>query len=136
QPTSGRCTIGPCQGGRPPVPWTPWGRKHRRSVSVVIRLLSRLWPVLVLCGVLSAAPLQAQVVVSQVYGGGGNSGAPYSNDFIELFNRGSDPVPLSGLSLQYASATGTGNFGAGSSQLVVLPAVTLEPGRYFLVGLA
>ena len=103
---------------------------------MVNRLMSRLLPALVLCGVLCAAPLQAQVVVSQVYGGGGNSGAPWSSDFVELFNRGGEAVPLSGLSLQYASATGTGNLGAGSGQIVVLPAVTLEPGRYFLVGLA
>src|SRR5207249_4835668 len=26
------------------------------------------------------------IVISQVYGGGGNSGAAYKNDFIELFN--------------------------------------------------
>ncbi|TYT27078.1 nuclease [Luteimonas viscosa] len=101
-----------------------------------IRLVRRLLPALVLCGALFAAHAQAQVVVSQVYGGGGNSGAPYTNDFVELFNRGSQPASLSGLSLQYASATGTGNFGAGSSQLLVLPAATLEPGQYFLVGLA
>src|SRR5204863_5445498 len=28
------------------------------------------------------------VVISQIFGGGGNSGAPYKNDLIELFNRG------------------------------------------------
>ncbi len=103
---------------------------------MVNRLLVRLLPALVLCGALCAVPLHAQVVVSQVYGGGGNSGAPYSADYVELFNRGSDPVPLGGLSVQYASATGSGNFGAGSSQIVVLPAVMLESGRYFLVGMA
>ena len=103
---------------------------------MVNRLLARLLPALVLCGVLCAVPLHAQVVVSQVYGGGGNSGAPYNADYVELFNRGSEAVPLGGLSVQYASATGTGNLGAGSGQIVVLPAVTLEPGRYFLVGMA
>ncbi|TWT18689.1 nuclease [Luteimonas marina] len=102
---------------------------------MVNRLFRRLLPALVLCAAF-AAPTQAQVVVSQVYGGGGNSGAPYSNDYVELFNRGSEAVSLSGLSVQYASATGTGNFGAGSAQIVVLPAATIEPGRYFLVGLA
>ena len=45
------------------------------------------------------------VVISQVYGGGGNAGAPYTNDFIELFNRGSVPVDLSAWSLQYTSAS-------------------------------
>lgn len=47
------------------------------------------------------------LVISQLYGGGGNSNAPFTNDFIEIFNRGNTPVSLSGLSLQYTSATGT-----------------------------
>jgi hypothetical protein len=77
--------------------------------------------------------LSPTVVISQVYGGGGNTGAPYTNDYIELFNRGSVPVTLSGWSVQYASATGTGNFGANATQLTVLPDVTLAPGQYFLI---
>ena len=32
------------------------------------------------------------VVISEVYGGGGNTGAPYNNDFIELYNNGTAPV--------------------------------------------
>jgi membrane-bound inhibitor of C-type lysozyme len=40
----------------------------------------------------AVAPVSSQVVISQVYGGGGNSGAKYKNDFIELFNRGSTAV--------------------------------------------
>jgi uncharacterized repeat protein (TIGR01451 family) len=71
------------------------------------------------------------LVISQVYGGGGNSGAPFNADFIELFNRGSEPVALDGLSLQYASATGTGLF--GSPGITRLPDVNLAPGHYFLV---
>ena len=47
------------------------------------------------------------VVISQVYGGGGNSGATYKNDFVELFNRGSTTVSLTGWSVQYAAAAGT-----------------------------
>src|SRR5689334_13261168 len=53
------------------------------------------------------APGVGAIVISQVYGGGGNSGAPLKNDFIELFNRGSAPVDITGWSVQYASATGT-----------------------------
>jgi predicted extracellular nuclease len=75
----------------------------------------------------------AALVIRQVYGGGSNSGAPLSHDFIELFNRSSVPVSLAGLSLQYASATGTGNFGATATQLTPLPDVTLAPGQSFLV---
>ncbi len=34
------------------------------------------------------APVTRDVVISQLYGGGGNSGATFTHDFIELFNRG------------------------------------------------
>jgi hypothetical protein len=44
------------------------------------------------------------VVITEVYGGGGNSGAPYTNDFIELTNNSSSPVDVTGWSIQYASA--------------------------------
>src|SRR5258707_2105316 len=47
------------------------------------------------------------VVISEVYGGGGNSGATYKNDFIELYNPSSSLVSLSGWSVQYTSAAGT-----------------------------
>lgn len=56
-----------------------------------------------------AAPALAAssgVVITEVYGGGGNSGAPYTNDFIELTNNSSSPVDLTGWSIQYASAAG------------------------------
>jgi len=75
-------------------------------------------------GAASAPPL---VVVSQVYGGGGNSGATYKNDFIELYNRGSDPVSLNGWSVQYASAAGT------TWQVTNLTNFSLQPGQHYLV---
>jgi predicted extracellular nuclease len=81
----------------------------------------------------TAGAASPNLVVSQVYGGGGNSGATHTHDFIELFNRGNVAVPLGGKSLQYASATGTGNLGANDGQLTTLPDVMLEPGQYFLV---
>ena len=60
--------------------------------------------------VATVAPASAStsgLVISEVYGGGGNSGAPYTNDFIELQNTTGAPVPLAGMSVQYRSATGT-----------------------------
>ena len=48
------------------------------------------------------------VVISQIYGGGGNSGATYRNDYVELFNPGAASVNVSAWSVQYASASGTG----------------------------
>ncbi|MEO7044501.1 MAG: lamin tail domain-containing protein [Ferruginibacter sp.] len=50
----------------------------------------------------------AQVVINEVYGGGGNSGSTYTNDFIELYNNSSSAVSLAGWSVQYASAAATG----------------------------
>ena len=66
------------------------------------------------------------VAISQVYGGGGNAGATYKNDFIELHNTGSEPVSLSGWSVQYASAAGT------TWQVTPLSG-TIQPGAYYLV---
>ena len=55
-----------------------------------------------------AAPASSSgVVVSQVYAGGGNSGASFTNDFVELFNSGSSAVSLNGWTVQYASAAST-----------------------------
>ena len=71
--------------------------------------------------------------ISQVYGGGGGTGATYTHDFIEIFNTGTAAVSLDGLSLQYTSATGTGNFGASATQLTELPSINLDPGKYFLI---
>jgi hypothetical protein len=84
-------------------------------------------------GALLAAPVAqgaaSTIVVSQVFAGGGNAGAPFANDFVELFNRGSAPVDVSGWTVQYASAAAT------SWQSTPL-AGPIQPGRYYLVQLA
>ena len=69
----------------------------------------------------------SDIVISQVYGGGGNNGALYRNDFIEIFNRGSSPVNLSNWSVQYGAAGNT------SWAVTALPAIDLQPGQYLLV---
>jgi predicted extracellular nuclease len=64
-----------------------------------------------LAAALGAAPAASaaspDIVIAEVYGGGGNSGAPWRNDFIELYNRGTSTVPIAGWSVQYASASGS-----------------------------
>lgn len=76
------------------------------------------------------ATASTSIVISQVYGAGGNSGATLSNDYVELFNLSSSPQSLNGLSLQYGSSSG--NFASSGPNLFVLPNVTLQPGQYFL----
>ena len=55
------------------------------------------------------------VVISQIYGGGGNSGARYKNDFIELYNPTNQDIDLNGWQIQYASKTGS--FGSNNTNL-------------------
>jgi hypothetical protein len=74
------------------------------------------------------APGSPHLVISQIYGAGGNSGAALTSDYIEIFNPTSAPVALSGLSLQYASAAGN-----SWTNTTALPAKTLQAGQYFLV---
>jgi uncharacterized protein len=88
---------------------------------------------LLVLGVFVAALTAAQplaistgVVISQIYGGGGNSGATLTNDYIELFNRGSTTVNLAGWSVQYASSAGT------TWQVTPLSG-SIAPGQYYLV---
>lgn len=73
-----------------------------------------------------AVPASVPLVISQVYGGGGNSGATFTNDFVELFNPGTSAVAVDGWSVQYASASGT-------SWAVTPLAGTVQPGAYYLV---
>ena len=79
-----------------------------------------------------AAASSSGLVISEVYGGGGNSGAQYTNDFVELHNTSAAPIDLAGLSVQYRSASGaaggitalTGTIPAGSHWLVAEAAGT------------
>ena len=79
------------------------------------------------------AAVSPNLVISQVYGGGGGTGASFTNDFVELFNRGTSAVSLTGMSVQYASAAGTGNF--GTNPVAPLSGM-VAAGGYYLVQLA
>jgi DNA/RNA endonuclease G (NUC1) len=80
---------------------------------------------------LSVLPLTPNhITISQVYGGGGNSGATYTNDYVELYNPTSSTVTITGWSLQYGSATGT----SWTNKQPI--GGYIEPGQYYLVKLA
>lgn len=69
------------------------------------------------------------IVISQIYGGGGNANATYKNDFVELFNPTANAISVAGWSVQYASASGTSWAAANLSG-------TIQPYHYYLVQLA
>ena len=74
---------------------------------------------------------EPHVTISQLYGGGGNASATFTNDFVELFNPTPNTVDLTGWSLQYTSAAGDSwDF---TSQPI---GGFIEPGQYYLIALA
>lgn len=86
-------------------------------------ILCGLWKILIL-----TQPTYSQVVISQVYGGGGaTTGSPsFRNDYIELLNRGTATAELTGYSVQYAPAT--------SATWSATPlSGSIAPGQYYLV---
>ena len=95
------------------------------------RLLSAL---LVLVMILTLMPTAAfaadpadHVVINQAYGGGGNSGAEYKNDFVELYNPTNKDVSLDGWSIQYAAKDK--GFGNNNTPL----SGTIKAGGYYLI---
>lgn len=92
------------------------------------KVLDRRWRRLSILAIfIAGAPVLAQsVVISQIYGGGGNEGATLRNDFIELFNRGAAGVDITNWSVQYAAAK-------GSNWMVSTLSGLILPGQYYLV---
>jgi hypothetical protein len=67
------------------------------------------------------------IVMSQIFGGGGNSGAPFKNDYVELHNNSAQSITLFGWSVQYASATGA------FTNIATIPTATIPSGGYYLI---
>ena len=68
-----------------------------------------------------------KVVISEIYGGGGNSGSTYKNDFIELYNPTGHDISLEGWSVQYASASG-----AFGSNITALSGIISSKSHYLI----
>ena len=86
---------------------TPRRVRGGGAVAVLATLALAATP-LALTAPAQANPAGSGLVVSEVYGGGGNTGATYANDFVELFNPTSAPISVEGWSVQYRSASGSG----------------------------
>ncbi|MCE1187950.1 MAG: fibronectin type III domain-containing protein [Ignavibacteria bacterium] len=74
--------------------------------------------------------LASHIVIAEVYGAGGNSGAAFTNDYVLLYNPTSSPVDVTGWSMQYASATGTSWSSTGA-----FASATIAKDSYFLIKL-
>ena len=104
-------------------------QRRRRSPALLLVAVLVASLLQVTSGAVAAQEVPASVVISQVYGGGGNSGATFTHDFVELFNAGDSAADVSGWSVQYTSAAGSGNW-----QVTPLGTdVTIPAGGYLLV---
>src|SRR5262249_32561356 len=107
-------------------PVSPPMSEVRRKVIVATLLLGFAVSAYYLGAPPPAQGVSSGIVISQIYGGGGNAGAAFKNDFIELFNRGASPVTVTGWTVQYAASTGT------TWQATSLSG-TIAPGKYYQV---
>ncbi|MDF2917956.1 MAG: multifunctional nuclease/2,3-cyclic-nucleotide [Microbacterium sp.] len=105
----------------------PWHRWVASSAAVAIVAGGVGWAAMPASAAVGA---DAPVVINEIYGGGGNSGAPLNRDFIELRNTSDAAVSLDGWSVQYASSTGA------NWQVTALAGATIEPGGHLLIGQA
>ena len=98
----------------------------RRSLSAAFAIALAAGTVSVVTPTALAAPDGSNVVINEVYGGGGNSGSKYSHDFVELYNPTDQDIDLTGWKLDQQSAKG--NRGAQVSLKGTVPA-----GGFFLI---
>ncbi|MBI5170764.1 MAG: lamin tail domain-containing protein [Candidatus Eisenbacteria bacterium] len=99
--------------------------------------MKKLATILGLTAVLAIAATSAfagAVRISQVYSGGGGTGAAtYKQDYVELFNSSGSPVNVGGWVIEYGSATGT--WGSAATNYAVIPAGTIiQPCSYWMAG--
>jgi predicted extracellular nuclease len=103
-------------------------KTHRSKTALTVAVASGL----VLGGVAAPAALaapSADAVIAEVYGGGGNSGATLTNDFVELANHGTGATSLDGFSVQYLSGAPS----ASSTWQVTQLSGSVAPGGRYLV---
>jgi uncharacterized protein len=84
------------------------------------------WAFLILLSA-GTMPARAGLVISQIYGGGGNTGSTLRTNFIYIFHASDTTANLIGMSVQYASAAG------GTWSVTQLTPATLHPGQYYLI---
>ncbi|MBV8855980.1 MAG: DUF4214 domain-containing protein [Acidobacteria bacterium] len=71
------------------------------------------------------------LVISQIYTRGGEADASYQNDFVEIFNRGTEPADMNNYAL-YISTTSGSITAATSIKIVSSRGIVVPAGRYLL----
>ncbi|GAB6107367.1 S-layer homology domain-containing protein [Fusibacter bizertensis] len=101
--------------------------KAKRYLSVLMVLMLIISSVAVPVSA-DTAGQASHVIISQIYGGGGNANAVFTNDFIELYNPTDQAIDLTGWSVQYASGSGT-----FSSTKITPLSGSIGAGEYYLI---
>lgn len=91
--------------------------------------MKKIFTILLLLASMHSFSQSTTLVISQVYGGGGNAGAPYTADFVELHNISGIAQSTAGLSIQYASASAAGTW----TGVFALPTASIPAGGYYLI---
>ncbi|MEI2713427.1 MAG: ExeM/NucH family extracellular endonuclease [Nocardioides sp.] len=102
--------------------------RGRRALAAALLPAALVAPITALIAAPAGAnPAGTGLVINEVYGAGGNSGALFNADFVELYNPTASAIDLAGLSIQYRSAGGgsggapyalSGSVPAGSTYLI------------------
>ena len=94
------------------------------------------------CLLLFSSLLHAQVIaddnirISQIYTRGGEAGATFQNDYVELFNRGNVDVDINGWSLNITNFSGIPpnfQYSATNIRLFSSTGLIMPPGSHFLI---
>ncbi|MBZ4487938.1 ExeM/NucH family extracellular endonuclease [Microbacterium sp. cx-55] len=105
-----------------------FSQRQRRTAALAFGVGTALIGGMLVPTAAMAAPDGSGVIINEAYVNG-SKGALYKNRFVELYNPGTAAESLQGWSLQYRSATGT-----GQTQVQNLSG-DIAPGGYFLVSL-
>ena len=103
-------------------------RRHHARAALITALATA--GTLAITPMANAAVDGSNVVISEVYGGGGNSGSVYTNDFVELYNPTDEPIDVTGWVLDQKSVNGN------SGGTVTLSGVIPANGYYLVQGAA
>ncbi len=105
-------------------------KNFKKVLSLVLAVLMVVGGLVVMPNEVKAAEQADHVVIHEVYGGGGNSGATFNIKYVVLYNPTATDQILDGWSIQYASYKKTSTY----DNLVTLSG-TIKAGKYFFVQL-